>query len=90
MVDKKNKEKTSIVKEGVRIESKGQRFERLAVSRTKSVLNALRILGNCGNKTNYEYNQEQSDKILDTIQEAFNTMSEKFTDVKTEIQEFKL
>ena len=72
------------------IESNSERFKRLAVSRTKSVLNALRILGNCSNKTNYEYSQEQSDKILDTIQEAFNTMSDKFVDIKTEIQEFNL
>lgn len=90
MPDKKtSKDKTISQKVGV-IESKSQRFERLATSRTKSVLNSIRILGNCGNKTNYEYNQEQADKILDTIQEALNIMSEKFTDIKNEIREFKL
>lgn len=84
------KKSSKVEEEKIPLESKENRFKRLAESRTKGVLNAIRILGNCSNKTNYEYTQEQVDKIMDTIQESFNTMSDKFTDIKTEIQEFKL
>lgn len=40
-------------------ETKSQKFERLAGARAKRVLEDLRLLGNCGNGSNYEYRADQ-------------------------------
>ena len=36
---------------------KRTRFERLAVYRTNEVLKRLKVLGNCGNRSAYEYTE---------------------------------
>ena len=41
------------------METRKQRFIRLATYRTNLVLEKLRILGNLSNKTNYDYTDER-------------------------------
>ena len=65
-------------------ETKSEMFIRLAELRVKSVLNSLRILGNCGNRNNYEYTQEQVDEFIASIDNAYSNLLVKFTPSKQE------
>ena len=44
------------------------RFETVAARRTQKLLNLLDILGNCSNKNNYEYNDEDVRKMFTAIE----------------------
>ena len=39
--------------------NKRERFKRLAVTRTNEVLKKIRVLGNCSNRSAYEYTEEE-------------------------------
>ncbi|MEI7943051.1 MAG: hypothetical protein WCH76_07835, partial [Candidatus Riflemargulisbacteria bacterium] len=43
--------------------NKLERFKRLAVYRTNEVLNKIRVLSNCSNRSAYEYTEEEINKI---------------------------
>ena len=70
-------------------ESKSDMFTRVARPRVEKVLKSLRILGNCSNRSIYEYNQEQIDKMFNTINEAMLSTEQKFTKNKTEAEKFE-
>lgn len=53
-----------------KIENKRERFIRVAERRTNAVLEKLRILGNCSNKSMYEYTQEDIEKIFKALNKA--------------------
>jgi len=69
-------------------ESKSDRFKRVAERRTKVVLRDLRIIGNCGNKGNYSYTEEQVRKIFFEIEQAVKEAKSRFHLPKE--KEFKL
>ena len=69
--------------------TKRTRFERLAVYRTNEVLKRLKVLGNCGNRSAYEYTEEEIDKIFSTIEKAIKDSKSKFYYPKEKIN-FKL
>jgi hypothetical protein len=50
-----------------KIETKEQRFKRIASKRTEKVLDALRKLGNCSNPAVYSYSEEDISKIFSAI-----------------------
>jgi len=52
------------------MESKKERFKRLAEKRTRKVLNEIRVLSNLSNKGLYEYTPEQLRKIFGTIRDS--------------------
>ena len=64
-------------------------FLRLAKPRTQKVLDSLRILGNCSNKNNYKYSEEEVDKIFATIREFVATIENKFIAVNREQNKFE-
>jgi len=70
-------------------ESKTDIFLRLAKPRVEKVLKSLRILANCSNRSNYEYTQEQVDKICERINNATLEMASKFSKSKKEIESFE-
>lgn len=45
-------------------ETKKQRFDRIAVSRKEKILDDLRLLENCSNRSNYEYVPEDIDSLF--------------------------
>lgn len=69
-------------------ESKSELFIRLATKRVSSVLKTLRILGNCSNRSNYEYTNEQLESMFNTIHLALNNTEAKFTPSKKEQESF--
>lgn len=58
--------------------SKRERFERLAVYRTNEVLKRLKVLGNCGNRSAYEYTEEEINKIFAEIERHVKDARAKF------------
>jgi len=68
--------------------SKRERFKRLAVYRTNEVLRKLKTLGNCSNRSAYEYTEEEINKIFSEIERKVKEVKAKFHFSKT--REFKL
>jgi len=68
--------------------SKRERFKRLAVYRTNEVLKRLKVLGNCANRSAYEYTEEEINKIFSEIERKVKEIKAKFYFPKKE--EFKL
>jgi len=59
-------------------ESKRERFKRLGVLRTNAVLKRLKVLGNCANRSAYEYTEEDINKIFSEIEKAVRNTKAKF------------
>ncbi len=57
---------------------KRERFKRLAVYRTNEVLKRLRVLGNCSNRSAYEYTEEEINKIFSEIERKVKEVRAKF------------
>jgi hypothetical protein len=58
--------------------TKRQRFLTVAERRTVKVLRALKLLGNCGNKSAYEYNDADIEKIFGAIQDELGRTRDRF------------
>ncbi len=69
-------------------ESRHEKFKRLATLRTNAVLEKLRLLGNLSSKTNYEYTDEEINKIFSAIDTQLRTVKSLFSGKQK--SEFKL
>lgn len=67
----------------VKTESKRENFRRLASQRTNTVLERLRILGNCANPALYEYTDEDVRKIFRAIDSEVRAIKAKFSNSRT-------
>ena len=65
------------------IEEKHKKFLELAQPRTNKVLDAIRVLSNCSSRVNYEYSQEEVDRIFDAIQNELDNARAKFAPKKS-------
>lgn len=54
------------------------RFKRLATLRTNAVLTRLKVLGNCANRHNYEYTEDEVNKIFSEIDRKLKEVKSKF------------
>ena len=70
-------------------EANRDRFKRLATIRTNVVLKRLKILGNCSNRSVYEYDEKDIEKIFSEIEKKVKEVKYKFHYPK-KIGEFKL
>jgi hypothetical protein len=68
-------------------QAKTERFKKLAENRTNNVLRSLKILGNCANRSLYEYEDDEVRKIFRVINEKIEETKGKFKYVE---KEFKL
>ncbi|TAN57234.1 hypothetical protein EPN15_04960 [Patescibacteria group bacterium] len=66
-----------------------ENFKRLAVARTNEVLKRVRILGNCSNRSSYDYTEEEVNKIFSEIDKKIREAKAKFT-FPNRNKEFKL
>jgi hypothetical protein len=71
-------------------ETKRDRFIRIAQKRTLQVMDRLRILSNCSNKTVYEYGPDDVAKIFNALQKELEDTRRKFEDRTRKQVEFKL
>ena len=68
------------IKNGVvKMNEKEERFKRIAEKRTNKILEQLRLLGNCSNKNNYYYRQEEVKKIFSVIEDELKQIKFKFS-----------
>lgn len=65
-------------------EARRARFKRIAEKRTNRILNDLRLLGNTGNKTLYQYDQTDIDKIFEIIDTKLTETRARFKTSKKE------
>jgi len=60
------------------MESRNERFKRIATRRTNNILNQIRLLGNLSNKSTYEYSEEEVNKIFSAIESLLKIAKIKF------------
>jgi len=65
-------------------ETRHDKFKRIAAKRTNDILEKIRILGNCSNKSSYEYTEEDVNKIFSEIDKQLKQTKAKFTVGKRE------
>ena len=65
------------------MESRSDKFKRVASKRTIELLEKIRILGNCSNKSKYEYTDEDVIKIFKSLEKQLETMKAKFSNKKS-------
>ena len=65
------------------MESRSEKFKRVATKRTIELLEKIRILGNCSNKSTYEYSDEDVIKIFKSLEKQLETMKAKFSNKKS-------
>jgi len=63
-------------------EARRDRFKRIAEARTNRLLNDVRLLGNTSNKTLYQYDQADVDKIFEAIEKKLVETRAKFKTTK--------
>ena len=73
-----------------RKDMKDERFKKIASRRVQEILDKMRLLRNCANKSNYNYTDEQVSKILKTIESQWNTVRQEFKKNRNVSREFKL
>ena len=61
------------------MESKRDRFVRLAEARTNKIIDMIRLLGNCSNKSNYDYTDTDIQKIFSAIDKELKNTKLKFS-----------
>lgn len=71
-------------------ETKRERFVRIAENRTNKILDTLRLLANCANKTNYEYNDEDIKQIFAAIDKEVKSTKNAFLGIDYKEERFSL
>lgn len=66
-------------------ESKADAFKRLAIKRVTAALDKIRLIGNLTG-ANYEYSDEQAEKICDTLRDAVEVLERKFAKSKEKVK----
>ena len=63
------------------INTKREKFIRLAENRVNKALNDIRLIGNLSNKNNYDYDQSDVNKIISTLEQEVRSVKKKFETV---------
>ena len=71
------------------MESKRDRFKRLAESRTTKILHDLNLLSNLANRRNYDYELEQVNQIFNAIEKQLKITRNSFSE-NDKLKKFKL
>lgn len=70
-------------------QEKYERFKRVAEGRTNKIIDQIRLLGNCANKSNYEYSDEDVKKVFSAIESELKTTKAKYFS-RTQNKKFEL
>lgn len=72
-------------------ESKRDKFIRIAEARTNKIIDMIHLLGNCSNRSTYEYTQKDIDKIFNTLDNELKEAKKRFNKKETtKTSRFKL
>ena len=66
-----------------------ERFKRVAENRTNRIIEQIRLLGNCANRSNYEYCEEDIKKIFTAIEAELKETKQKYQ-TKVNTKKFEL
>ena len=72
------------------METKREKFVRLAEARTNKIIDMLRLLGNCANRSNYDYSDADIQKIFAAIEKELKNTKLKYAVGDSEDDRFKL
>ncbi|MFS3927182.1 hypothetical protein [Bacillus sp. CBEL-1] len=59
-------------------ETKSERFIRVAEARTNKIIALMELLGNCANRNNYEYTDQEVATIMKTLDTELAALKAKF------------
>ena len=60
------------------MESKRDKFVRLTENRMNNILKGIELMGNLANCNNYEYTQDDLNKIIKTLKSAVSELEHKY------------
>lgn len=69
---------------------KRDRFVKIAENRTNKIIDMIKLLGNCSNKNNYSYTEEDVKQIFSAIDQELKITKTKFQEAQSNKKEFKL
>jgi hypothetical protein len=69
---------------------KRERFVKIAENRTNKIISMIKLLGNCSNKNNYTYTDDDVKQIFSAIDQELRITKSKFQEVQIDKKEFKL
>ena len=72
------------------MENKRERFVRIAEARTNKIIDMLRLLGNCSNKSNYDYTDEDVKQIFAAIEKEIKASRNAFMGLESKEEKFTL
>lgn len=72
------------------MDGKRERFKRVAARRTNAILRRIEILGNCANRSAYEYTEDEVSKIFNEIDRVLRITKMRFNIARNKKKEFKL
>ena len=72
------------------MENKRDRFVRIVEARTNKILDMLRLLANCANKSNYEYDEEDIKQIFSAIDKEVKATKNAFLGLESKEERFSL
>jgi hypothetical protein len=75
---------------GFKVSEKRDNFIRLAEGRVTRAIDSIRVIGNLSNRSNYEYTEEDSKKIIDALQGEVNALKVQFKPKLASNSSFKL
>jgi hypothetical protein len=70
--------------------AKSDNFIRLAEGRVTRAIDSIRVIGNLSNRSNYEYSEEDSKRIIDALQREVNELKVQFKPKVSTQKGFKL
>lgn len=64
------------------METKRDKFTKLAENRTNSIMKTIKLLGNLSNKKNYDYGFKDIEKIFKAIEKEVKICKGRFTELE--------
>ena len=61
------------------IEARTSRFRRIAEKRTNDIIRRIQLLGNCSNRSSYDYSEQEVTKIFNAIEKELKQAKARFT-----------
>ena len=71
-------------------ESKHDKFVRIIETRTNKAAEMIRLIGNCANKSSYEYSEKEVKMIFDYLEKEIKNAHSKFNGSASEEGKFSL
>ena len=71
-----------ILTEKPKNETRKNRFRRIASKRTNDILKKLHLLGNCSNRSSYDYTEQEVNKIFSAIEKEMKQAKSRFIYIK--------